>query len=337
MQSWSLYPAKNGLGEYQQAWDRLNAFLFAGHPYFDSKFIAPLLKYFSNDQVQLCVHRSAETIDGMLLIEPKGPAKWSVFTPAQAQITPLLLTQPQDLRTLLPKLPGLLLGLDFPCQDPCYSPLDNTLPDWQSAPVQHALTINIRLDNGSFDDYLASRTTRFRNNLSRRFKKVREAGYDLCLKQIEDPEQMHSAITRFGDMESKGWKQTQGTAVHVENVQGHFYQAMMENFAGSGQACVYELMFGGESVAMELCILSAEMLILLKTAHDPNHACYSPGRLLLYLLLKQEFALKRVKTVEFYTNADVNELAWAEGQRWIKHHMLLRNKLLRYGYQVFKG
>lgn len=337
MDSWTLYSARQGLGDYENAWDKLNAVLYGSHPYFDSKFINCLLKYFATEQVQLCVHRSANDIDGLLLLAPKGSAKWSVFTPAQAQITPLLLCRPADLLSLTPSLPGVVLGLDLPCQDPCYTPLQHTLLDWQSGPMQHALTINIPMNDGSFDDYLACRSKKFRNNLYRRFQKVQQAGLRMSLRLMERPQDMQSAIAHFADLESRSWKDKAGTAVHLNNVQGHFYLELMENFAKSGNACVYQLCFDEQPVAMELCLTSANMLILLKTAHDERLSCYAPGRLLLYLILQQEFALQRVKSIEFYTNADINEQAWAKGVRWINHHMLLRNKLVRYCYQLVKG
>ncbi len=337
MGSWTLYPAQYGLGEYNFVWDQLNLALYDAHPYFDSKFINCLLKHFAGARVQLCVHRTQHVIDGLLLVAPKGAAKWSVFTPAQTQITPLLLKNPADLLTLPQALPGLVLGLDLPCQDPDYSPLQHTLFAWQSNPVPHALTINIATRDGSFNDYLASRGSKFRSNLQRRFHKVQQAGIHLSLRQITEPQAMQAAICQFGELESSGWKHQAGTAVHINNVQGCFYLELLENFAQSGHASVYQLCFDEQPVAMELCLTSANMLILLKTAHNERWSCYAPGRLLLFLILQQEFALQRVKSIEFYTNADINEQAWAQGVRWINHHMLLRNKLVRYCYQLLKG
>lgn len=337
MGSWTLYPAQHGLGDFNTAWDQLNLVLYDAHPYFDSKFINCLLKYFAAAKVQLCVHRQHNEIDGLLLVVPKGTAKWSVFTPPQTQITPLLLKNPADLISLPHALPGLVLGLDLPCQDPEYSPLQNTLLAWQSGAVPHALTINIATKDGSFADYLTSRSGKFRSNLQRRFHKVQQAGIQLSLRQITAPAAMQAAIRQFGELESSGWKQQAGTAVHISNVQGRFYLELLENFAQSGHACVYQLCFDEQPVAMELCLTSANMLILLKTAHNERLSCYAPGRLLLYLILQQEFAQQRVNSIEFYTNADINEQAWAKGVRWINHHMLLRNKLVRYCYQLIKG
>ncbi len=98
--------------------------------------------------------------------------------------------------------------------------------------------------------------------------------------QVTKLEEMKVAITRFGIMEMMGWKGTGGTAVHSDNVQGHFYIDVMRNFAKRGKASIYELYFNDILVAMQLCIASPNMLILLKTTYNesqssfPRSVCY---------------------------------------------------------------
>ncbi|MCT6699433.1 GNAT family N-acetyltransferase [Rheinheimera sp. 4Y26] len=322
---------------FKSAWDKLNTDLYQQHPYFDSRFIEAMLQYFAHDAVWLCVHQSGGVIDGMLLVQRKGVTKWSLFLPAQAQVTPLLLQNPAILAQLLPLLPGFTLGLDLPCQDPAYSPINSDSSPLQATIMPHALTINVDVSAGSFADYLQRRSKKFRQNLQRRFDKVQQVGLHLTLNCFTKAAEMEHALTQFGALESKGWKEKIGTAVHLNNRQGQFYLQLLQNFAKTEQACVYQLCLNDQPVAMELCIASAQMLILLKTAYDEDFSAYSPGRLLLYLLLQREFLCKRVQTVEFYTSADHNDLAWADGQRWISHHMLLRNPAVRYCHQFLKS
>lgn len=337
MNSWCLYCAKQGLGVFKSAWDKLNAELYQQHPYFDSRFIETMLQYFAHDTVWLCVHQSSGEIDGMLLVQRKGVTKWTLFLPAQAQVTPLLLQNPAILSQLLPLLPGFTLGLDLPCQDPAYSPLNPDSSPLQATIMPHALTINVNVSAGSFNDYLQRRSKKFRQNLQRRFEKVQQAGFGFTLHCFTKEAEMECALAQFGRLESRGRKEKIGTAVHLNNRQGQFYLQLLQHFAKTEQACVYQLCLNEQPVAMELCVASANMLILLKTAYDEDFSAYSPGRLLLYLLLQREFLCKRVQTVEFYTSADHNDLAWANGQRWISHHMLLRNPAVRYCHQFFKS
>jgi len=333
--SWIIHPLEGGLGTYKETWDKLNAELYASNPYFDSNFIEPMLTYFTTGEERLCIHHQGDDIDGLVIVSPSGPSKWSIFTPSQAQITPLLLRYPEDLQNLFFSLPGFTLGLDILCQDPLYSPLPGVLQDLLWNPIPHAHTMSVSLD-GNFNEYLATRSKGFRNNITRRFKKVQDAGLAIHIEKVTKSEEMKAAITRFGNMETMGWKRTSGTAVHADNVQGRFYIDVMRNFAKRGKASIYELYFNEILVAMEVCIASSNMLILLKTTHNESQSSFSPGRLLLYLLLEEQFATKHVKEVEFYTHADINELAWATHDRWINHHFLLRNRLVGSAYQVVR-
>lgn len=332
---WSIYPLEKSLGVYKETWDKLNAELYASNPYFDSNFIEPMLAYFSTREERLCVHRQGTEIDGLIMVSPSRPAKWSLFMTDQAQITPLLLRYPENLQNLFFSFPGFSLGLDIPCQDPMYSPLPGVLQDLLWDPIPHAHTMCVSL-KGNFNEYLAARSKGFRSNITRRLKKVQNAGLAIRINQITESKEMKAAITRFGNMETMGWKGSNRTAVHSDNVQGRFYTDVMRNFAKRGKACVYELYFNDMLVAMELCIASSNMLVLLKTTHNENQSSLAPGRILLSQLLEDQFTKKHVKKIEFYTNADINELAWATHDRWINHHLLFRNKLTRSAYKNVK-
>lgn len=332
---WTVNPLEGGLGIYKEAWDKLNAELYASNPYFDSNFTEPMLTYFATGKERLCVYRKGTEIDGLVIVSPDHQAKWSLFMADQVQITPLLLRYPESLQNLLFSLPGFSLGLDIPCQDPTHSPLPGELHGLLSNPNPHAHTISVSLD-GNFKEYLASRSKGFRYNIKKHFKKVKEAGIAIRIEQVTESKEMKAAISRFGNIEMKSWKEAIGTAMHSDNVQGRFYTDVMRNFAEMGKASAFELYFDDILVAMELCIASTSMLILLKTTHDESKSSFAPGRLLLYLLLEDQFSTKRVEIIEFYTNADINELAWATHDRWINHHLLFRNKYVRLVHQEIK-
>jgi len=333
--SWTVLPLERDLGTYKAVWDKLNSELYDSNPYFDSKFIEPLLTHFSTGNERLCIHRQGADIDGLVIVTSHHQRKWSLFLPAQAQIAPVLVRYTENLRNLLHSLPGLSLGLDLVRQDPLYNLFSGTIQDllWSYEP--HAHTMSISLD-GEFQDYVVSRSGKFRNNHSRRLRKTQEVGLAIHTKRLTESEQMKEAITRFGNMETMGWKGAQGTAVHSDNIQGRFYIDVMRNFSMYDKGSVYELYFNDVLVAMQLCIASQSMLVMLKTTYDESQASFAPGRLLLYFLLEEEFAAKRVQMIEFYTNADSNELTWSTHDRWISDYLLLRNKFIREIFQKTK-
>ena len=62
--AWEFHPAKAAFLKFAEDWDRLNAKLYHGHPYSDSRFVGPLLDHFANGKEQLCIHRT----DGVVCV-----------------------------------------------------------------------------------------------------------------------------------------------------------------------------------------------------------------------------------------------------------------------------
>jgi len=326
--TWQIIPVLGELGEWRPQWDTLNARLCRSNPYFGSRFVEPLLSHFGTGRERLCVHSSDGRIDGMLILAPRRLGVWATFLPAQSQIAPLLVEQPSALKTLLGKLPGPVWALELLSQDPDWTPLLKDDPDLRLNWSDHALTISVRLD-GSFDQYWDSRAKQLRKNVKRYLRRLREAGMELRLLHRAAPMEMASAVVRYGDLESTGWKGRAGTAIHRSNEQGRFYQDVMEQFAAADAASVYELYFDEELVASRLCLHSDDMLVILKTTYKESMAGYAPGRLLLYSVLQREFELARAKTVEFYTDANPEQVQWSTGQRPIRHATLFRSPLIK--------
>jgi len=338
---WKVINLAGSLGPYREDWDRLNAKLYGNQPFFDSRFVDPLLKFFATGNERLCIHSRDGIIDGLLILIPRRMGIWSLFTPSQAQIAPVLLENVADIHLLFTSLNGFPLAIEFQCQDPIFAatpPMSsNKLPISYD---QHALTISIALQE-NFEDYWSSRSRKLQQNLRRYFRRAQQDTSAIRIEHHQTEDKMRQAVYRYGDLESRGWKGNQGTALHAMNLQGKFYSQIMENFSISKQASVYELYFGDHMVASRLCIHNSKMLIMLKTTYNEDLSQYSPGRLLLYLILEREFLLKRVKSVEFYTNATQDQISWGTDQRIIQHLTIFKSSLLKQMYlfrnSLFRG
>ncbi len=259
-----------------------------------------------------------------------------LFVPSQVQIAPLFVANDRMLAELVRAVSPVNLAIDLPCQDPYFTPIG---ADETSLPVvrkDHAHTICVKLD-GTFDEFWKSRSRNLRSSVGRRRKKVEKDGVEISFVRRSSGKEMADAVRRFGEIESRSWKGEAGTAVHASNVQGRFYASVMERFAQKDKASIYELYFDDELVAVELGILSDHMVVLLKTTFDDKWSKYSPGRLLLYELLNEEFRLRRVPVVEFYTNADGNELSWASDGRWVFNATVFRSSAVLSVYNLVKG
>lgn len=336
MSAWSHVPLARSLGSWAAAWDALNRELNDAHPLLDSRFVDALLKYFAGGDEVLCVHRSADRIDGLCILSPKGRGVWTTFLPAQAQLAPFLLKDGAMLGALFAGgLPGWASMVDFMCQDPEFCPLAS-LDGIPATAMDHALTINIDVagEAAGFDAYWAQRSKKLSQNIRRYAHRLEKDGGGRQLLRLTEAAQMGAAVARYGELESSGWKGREGTAIRIDNAQGEFYREVLERFAASGQGAVYECWFGDRLAASRLVIGSPAMLVMLKTSYDESLSEFAPGRLLLFDLIRQTFAEGGCRTIEFYTNATPDQLAWATGQRTIRHVTVFRNAGVRLVYET---
>lgn len=334
--SWELHTLRGNLGLHRPDWDDLNARLCASNPYFSSSFIDPLLEHFGKGNECICIHRTAHGVDAMVIVVPVSIGKWATFLPAQAQIAPVMVCDVTDLRQLLPRLSHSTIALDLLSQDPQISRLKSGEAQLPVVSSRHARTVSISLA-ASFDMYWAQRPKKLRQNIDRRMRRAHESHREIRYDEVSDPGQIEAAVRRYGELESSGWKGQVGTSIHADNDQGRFYVDTMTRFAVQGRAFAYELFFDGRLVASRLAVSSDRMLVMLKTTYDEAESRLAPGRLLLYLVLEAEFRKQRYEAVEFYTDANKDLIEWSTSERWISHHLLLRNFLLKRLYHLFRG
>lgn len=324
--NWDFLPANEGYDAASPDWDALNARLHAGHPMLDSRFVGALLRHFPQRGSLLCRRLKGGEVTAMALLRRRMPGVWCTYMPSQTQIAPLLLPDTASGTELLYGLPGYGVSLDLLSQDPSYSPYR---PETSGATfTPHNLTMGVSLDAG-FDAYWTARATGLRQNL-RRYRRRAEAFPLLPRLAVLDTDvAMSPALARYGEIESRGWKGKQGTAIHAGNAQGRFYGEVMNSYARTGQAAIFELWLGDRLAASRLTVHNRNLLVMLKTTYDESLSEYAPGRLLLYELLQYLDQSALPKRVEFYTNATPDQLAWATDSRWINHVSLHRNRLAR--------
>ena len=294
----------------------------------DSRFVNSLLKHFGDGSERLCVLNHDGVPAAMCLLRPRKLGIWASFLPSQAQIGPTLIQNPDQLEHLMAVLPGYVARLDFLCNDPLFGDLSasSKLP---SIFQDHALTMTIRVD-GSFEHYWTMRSKNLTKNIARYERRLEPDNITRELRLIENFDDIGAAIERYAALESKGWKGAQGTAIGLINQQGLFYKDLMSSFAATGRATVHEMWFNGQLAASRLMIANDNMTIILKTTYDESFEKYAPGRLLLRDVLVNLFTTQSGRVIEFYTDANADQLAWATNDRSIRHLSFYRSQ------QVFR-
>ena len=333
--SWEFHQAPTAFAQHAVDWDRLNAELYASHPYFDSRFVGPLLEYFASGQEQLCLYRQHDIVRAALILQPRGAGRWANFRPAQAQITPLLIADFGLVAELMRALPGFAWSIELHAVDPRFAPAFSCARG-DVIVTNHARTIGIEPKLG-FAAYWRQRPSNLRSNIRRYANRVEREKGGTTLASLVAPDAMAESVRRFGELESAGWKAAAGTAISIGNTQGRFYANVLGNFATTGQAEVCELSIGGQLAASRLLIGNARMVVILKTTFDETLARFAPSRMLLYQILEQKLTGDPARTVEFYTNATRDQAEWATFSSTIHNVHLFRGDGAVVAYSLLKA
>ena len=326
MKAWHSHPLAGDLGPHAAAWDALNQAKFGNHPLLDSRFWNGLLQHFGKPGVVLWVLQDGTAVLAMCLLERKSFGVWGAYLPNQAQLGPVMLTEPAMAHSLLDAQGPDVLQLDLLCVDPLLG-----LPDLASqyATVDvwpHALTMALDC-RGSFDDYWAQRASGLRQNMRRQVRQAEALAMAFEHRVIVQADQLAAAVNRYATLESSGWKGLVRTALALDNPQAAFYADLLTSYATTGQAAAHELWWGDQLVASRLMVHANGMLVMLKTCYDETLANQAPGWRLLTASLQTSFANPAIRTVEFYTNATQGQLPWADSTRWIRHLSMFRQNL----------
>ncbi|MDQ1830153.1 GNAT family N-acetyltransferase [Massilia scottii] len=322
MSGWTSVPLQRSLGAHGAAWDQLNRRLFGDHPLLTTLFIDGLLQHFGDGGEHLCVYQRDGVTEAMCVLKRRNPLVWASFLPPQAQIAATLVADGALLPSLLASLPGMAIQLDLLCNDPAVGAvLSGAAP--RRHLLNHALTMKIDLA-GSFAGYWSSRSKQLQSNIKKRDKRLFENGIEQRRVHIGEAGDIVAAVDRYAALEGAGWKGRNGTAVGSTPAQHQFYRDLMQRAALDGHAFVSELWFGDTLAASRLILRRNGVYVILKTSYDESFADYSPGRLLLRDVIEQAFAADPGGAIEFYTDADQNQLEWATAQRWIQHRTLYR-------------
>jgi hypothetical protein len=333
--TWQFTSARENFWQYRASWDALNRELLQNHPLGDSCFVEPLIKYFATNRDFLAIKSAGAEPQGMLLLRSSRFGVVGSFCPAQTEVCPVLISSINELQTLIDQLPYSNLALQLYRQDPDYSAFPGLSSNLEYEIDDHANTACVDL-NGEFQAYWDARSSKLRKNIGRILKIMAKPGFNWRFAAVESPEAIELAVDRYGDLETQGWKQALGTAVHSTNSQGRFYRETLRRFAERGAGIVYELYFDDCLVSSQMAIGNDTFLITLKTTYNETFSEYSPGKLLDYLMLQHEFQLGRFARIEFCTNAGPELIRWGTRTRPVSDVTIYRNELSQRVSQIYR-
>ena len=153
---------------------------------------------------------------------------------------------------------------------------------WQQDLVRSPY-IDMTSDSGKGDFTSLVRSANLRRKLRRRWQRLQGLG-PVRLFRVEsaDPEM----LARFYALERSGWKGQDGTAIACRPEVRRFYDSVAENATRYGYLFLYFLEVSGKPVAAHFGLTLGGRYFPLKVAYDESFREFSPGHLMLGLVLQ---------------------------------------------------
>lgn len=316
--TWQLHSASE-FRKYREQWDELNS-QGPDSPVLNAAFIVHSLEELASGKEILAVHQDAGRINAMAVLCKSKFGVWDTFQPSQAPLGAWINNSDTSLQDLLKSLssalPGIALKLGLTQQDPAIYP--RPADEGAISTMDYIETARVDV-SGSFEDYWSARGKNLRHNLKRQRNRLKKEGIETRLNTIRDPDQVRAAVEAYGNLESVGWKGQEGTAIEINNAQGKFYVALLEDFCNKGQGCIYQYFYNNDLVASDLCIEQAGILVILKTTYNESISTSSPAFLMRQDSFREIFDSKRIKTIEFYGKMMEWHTKWSHDSRIIYH------------------
>jgi CelD/BcsL family acetyltransferase involved in cellulose biosynthesis len=186
---------------------------------------------------------------------------------------------------------------------------------------------------GTWEDYRARMKKRWSSADRKGRKMVRDHGAQLTM--VEPPSDLDAQLERGLKVEASGWKGQAGTAILSQPDSERFYRAIAASFHAAGELILSEILFDGECVAFDFCLLRSRSLYLLKTGFDEQYGSLSPGLVLRQETVRRCFELG-LETHELLGDDSEWKRRFATGER---RHLTLRVMprtpagIVSYGYR----
>jgi CelD/BcsL family acetyltransferase involved in cellulose biosynthesis len=170
----------------------------------------------------------------------------------------------------------------------------------------------------SYADYVAARSSKFRNYARRPEKKLQACGA-LEVVEITSPQAFPSGFEALLEIERDSWKHTHGTAVSAQPAQSAFYRAWGDEMAAAGKLHLQLLLLDGRPIAHNLGCIHRGTYYYLKTSYSAVYRPQSPATFLRLRLIESMIA-RRLRSIDFCGTPYEWELQWTSEHRW--HHVL---------------
>jgi CelD/BcsL family acetyltransferase involved in cellulose biosynthesis len=176
-----------------------------------------------------------------------------------------------------------------------------------------------------YETFFATLGDGCRFNLTKRYARLRRLG-PVDVEVVTDRQHVDGAMHDGLRIEAAAWKGENGTAMISDPCVADFYTRLARREADIGQLRLTFLRVAGERIAFTYLLQSSTKLYAVKIGYDPRYHAYSPGIMLLNLILK-DACCRGVAEYDLLGGDDEWKFDWTKetrGHRWL---FLFRNRL----------
>ena len=175
---------------------------------------------------------------------------------------------------------------------------------------------------GTWDDYTATLSPKFRQNLRNRLTRLKKIGEPALetipstvpADRLRGGADLETACRDVVRIEAAAWKHSEGTAIASDPAVDRLYRRFADRAADQGWLRLYFLTVNGHRIATSYSLCYQRRLFLFKTGYDPAYAACSPFKLLTSLILRDAFA-SGLQEVDFLGDPEPWKLDWTTTTR----------------------
>ena|SRR5271155_2416801 len=154
----------------------------------------------------------------------------------------------------------------------------------------------IDLSGGSFEVYLGKFSGKTRNTLKRKVRRFAEhSGGQIDFRCYATPEEMIEFRRHAIAVSQLTYQRKIGCSLPEDEE----FKARLIEEAEDGRVCGFLLMHDNEPVAYAFCRTELHTVIYAVLGHDPSFAKYSPGTVLLFLVIQRLFTAHKFRVFDF--------------------------------------
>jgi CelD/BcsL family acetyltransferase involved in cellulose biosynthesis len=166
---------------------------------------------------------------------------------------------------------------------------------------------------GSFDEYLASRSKNLRRSLGKDRRRLEERGEIRFQFDAPAADEVDERLRDVFELEDRGWKGEAGGSVLSTPGMFEFYARQTRRLADWGDFRVAVLEHQGAPIAFDVGWLGKGVYHSYKVGYDPAYREFGPGHLLRQELIRRCFEDPAIRAVDFQGPQTEALTAWATG------------------------